>query len=88
MPKNYADLFDIEKRFEHYLEIVQLDKSKMSPIQLIETRRAFWGGMGSAFVALNNDLNGLDEEASLEVLIHLTMQVSQFWIKEVGTDVY
>lgn len=88
MPKNYADLFDLEKRFEHYLELVQLDKKKMSDIQLTETRRAFFGGIGSAFVALNADLDGLNEEAAMEVLVYLTTQVAEFWIKETGVDIF
>lgn len=82
MPKNYADLFNLENRFEHYLELVKLDKAKMSDVQLVETKRAFMGGFGSAIVALNNDLDGLNESEAILTLESLFWQIAEFWTKE------
>lgn len=82
MLKNYEKLFDLEQRFEHYLELVKLDKAAMSEAQLVETKRAFMGGFGSAMMALGNDLEGLTESSGIAAVGHVYQQVQDFWLNE------
>lgn len=87
MPKNYADLLNLEKRFEQYLELVGLDKFALSPIQLTETKRAFMGGIGSTLVLMMQDIDGLNEEESINSLSSLMVQVDNFWRNESGLNI-
>lgn len=82
MPKNYADLLNLEKRFEHYLELSRLKKEEMSPIQLQEARRAFFAGLASMMTLLTVDLDGLTENESINCLSFLMIEIDKFWQAE------
>lgn len=46
------ETFDIEQAFLNYLIMVELDITKLSQVQLSETKRAFYAGCGYMFKAL------------------------------------
>lgn len=79
MPKNYQELLDLEKRFEHYLQSMGVKKEELTPYRLVELRSAFMGGLSSAIVLVNQDLDGLNEMQSMNCLAHVLFQVDGFW---------
>ena len=79
MPKNYQDLLDLEKRFESYLAALELKKEDLAPYRLVELRMAFMGGLSSAIVLLNQDLDGLTDTEGVNCMAHLLFQVDAFW---------
>lgn len=85
MPKNYADLTDIDKRFDEYLVLVELKKDELSQVQLQELERAFMGGLGSALVLLLQDMDGLNEVEQINSLWLVMQKVSDFWSKQACT---
>lgn len=79
MPKNYEELLDLEKRFEHYLRSIELKKEDLAPYRLRELRVAFMSGLSSAIVLMNQDLDGLNEMQGMNCLVHILFQVDGFW---------
>lgn len=82
MPKNYGELLDLEKRFEHYLQSMELKKVDLAPYRIMELRRAFMGGLSSAIVLMNQDLDGLNELEGMNSLAHVLFQIDGFWKNE------
>ena len=79
MPKNYEKLLDLEKRFEHYLQSMELKKEDLAPYRIMELRRAFMGGLSSAVVLLNQDLDGLDDLEGINCMAHMLLQIDEYW---------
>lgn len=77
MPKNYQELLDLEKRFEHYLE--SLGKEELAPYRLAEIRMAFMAGFSSAVVLLNQDLDGLNDLEGINCMAHMLLQIDEYW---------
>ena len=69
---------DIEQQFDFYLEKNNLDKSKMNPIQLIETRRAFYGGFSMFFTKLD-EISRLNDDEMLSTMDDIENQLIVFW---------
>ena len=63
-----------------YLEMSKLDESEMSHQQIIETRRAFYGGCGVMFRMMwNDDIYRKSDEELLTIMKDIENQISEFW---------
>lgn len=82
MPKNYRELLTLEKRFEQYLQTMELKKEELAPYRIMELRRAFMAGFSSALVLFNQDLNGLDDLEGINCMAHVFLQVDSYWKTE------
>lgn len=84
MTKPYEHNFRIEKMFEFYLKRTGLGpKEDMHPIQLRETRRAFYGCAGLLLDACKNDVTQHDDETAVAIMQDMVEQVQTFWNREV-----
>ena len=70
---------DIEKQFGLYLKMVGLKKEEMHPIQLQETKRAFFGAWGQLLALMKDDVSALPDEEAVKVLQDMLNQVFNFW---------
>lgn len=75
-------MIDLEKKFEEYLKLVGLDLEKMGKTQLVETRRAFYGGLGACFNVMAYEMVGMSENDSIKALDGIKNGINNFWMKE------
>ena len=78
--KLYLDLFNIENRFQFYLQMVKLDPDKISIVQLQEMRRTFFGACGILMELMKNQVSELSEDDAIIKMLDLEKQVSNFFI--------
>lgn len=73
----------IEKMFSNYCAMVQIDITKMHPIQLRETRRAFFGAAGQtmAYFAAISQLPQVMANAEMNARMN---ECSKFWKDEIA----
>lgn len=81
MDKN-SPVFTIEYQFSEYTKRVKLDKSKVNPVQWIETRRAFFGAAAQILYMFRDDLAELTEDEGVEALEKMLNEVVAFWQRE------
>lgn len=79
---NPSENFKIEKQFDLYLERVGLRKKDMSLIQLQETKRAFFGGVGQILILLRDDLSLLPDDVGADMLQDMIRQTKIFWLSQ------
>ncbi|WP_157585309.1 hypothetical protein [Runella zeae] len=58
----------------------------MNPIQLQETRRAFYGAAGQMLILVRDDITELSEKVGRLALHSMITQVAVFWENEVKPD--
>jgi hypothetical protein len=80
--KGLSIVFDIEFQYQEYLRRVKLKESEMHPFQRIETKRAFMGAWGQLIALMSNEIPVLPEKDAITVLETMTVQVSDFWLKQ------
>lgn len=72
--------FSLEKQFDFYLEKAGFDKSEMNPVQLIETKKAFFGACGQMLIMFRDGIAAIEDEyAAVLQMEDLLKQVSKFW---------
>ncbi len=76
--------FNIEAEFQAYCNRVGLDLDSCSPVQVIETRRAFYAALGQLLVFLRDDLSSLSEDDGVVELQRLHEEVGAFWKRQAG----
>ena len=81
---NNNNNIDLEAQFNFYLEKMGLNKKTMIPVQITETRRDFFGGMGQLLVILDTVIE-LDDETGSNVMTKLENDLKTFWIIEQQT---
>ena len=69
---------NIDEMFDHYLKLVKLNKDELSKIQLQETKRAFYGGVGHIIKFIGNS----PKSNLFDDVLNLRNQVSDFWKNE------
>lgn len=74
--------FDLENRWQEYLERVGLSEASMPPEQTTELRRAFFGACGIMLVMFRDEISELEEEPAVETMQNLFTQVGNFWLNE------
>lgn len=78
--------FNIEHQFMLYLERVGLNIKTMHPIQLQETRRAFYGAAGQMLLLVRDDITELSDIVGGLAIHSMLTQVVVFWENEVKPD--
>ncbi|MFN3378627.1 MAG: hypothetical protein ACK41O_04180 [Runella zeae] len=81
-----TEKFNIEHQFMLYLERVGLNILTMDPIQLQETRRAFYGATGQMLILVRDDVSELSEKVGRLALHSMITQVVVFWENEVKPE--
>lgn len=77
--------FLIEDMYDQYLRTVKLDKRKMQPRQIIETKRAFYGAIGIFMLLERDELANnkkFTQDEAAEILQDILMQVDRFFTGE------
>lgn len=73
--------FDIEGAFIFYMDKMKMDPAKLHPVQLRETRRAFYGGV-STYLRMLSDSTITNFEDALAQMKDVERQCSEFWASE------
>lgn len=73
--------FNLEYQFGLYLERSGVKPEHLHPVQLSETKKAFFGGCGQMLFMLRDDMPDKEQEA-IEVFKSLEEQVLEFFKKE------
>ena len=69
--------YDLQYRFEFYLEQVGLDPAKVPPKVLREIQLAFFAGMASIFI-LMVEVDGVDDDTAVNNLNRIDEQLRAF----------
>lgn len=72
-------IFNLEHQYQLYLKRVNLNEYTMHPVQKIETKRAFMGGVGQLLFLMRDDMTELGDEEAMGVLESLKNQVGKYW---------
>lgn len=75
-------IFKLEHQFTLYLQRAGVTRADLPPVQYMEMRRAFYGGLGQMFFLITQDVGKLKERAQMETLQSLMDQVGEYWDKE------
>lgn len=73
------DKFNLDAEYQRYLDLVNLNEEEMHPIQKIETKRAFFGGVGSVVKLISDDVKELEELDARKAMMLLRSQVVHFF---------
>lgn len=71
--------FDLEELYKRFLEMVKLNEDMMSPIEKIERRRAFMGGVSAMIILMHDHISGMPEDEAVKALQSLQDQAKQYW---------
>lgn len=71
--------FDLNEQWKTYLQRVGLQEDKLHPVQLTETKRAFFGACGQLLILLRDDLSVFPEDTAVEIMQDMIRQVADFW---------
>jgi hypothetical protein len=75
-------MVNLEESFDTYIKSVGLKKKELSKVQLVETRRAFFGGLQTCFNMLAFDTAGMTQDQANEFFKGVKDGVNDFWVKE------
>ena len=76
------DPFNLEEQWKFYLYVTKQDEARMHPVQLVETRRSFYAGVGQILLLLRDTFGSMTEEEAVVQLENLLKQVNNFWLKQ------
>ncbi|WZL88296.1 hypothetical protein VS868_11885 [Salinimicrobium sp. 3283s] len=75
---------DIEYQYQLYLSKVGLDELKMSYIQRLETKRAFYGACGQMLLLFRDNIGTIEDEyTAVTQMEKLFSQVQKFWKEQI-----
>lgn len=81
--KNKTDpIFSVEHQFQLYALRVRITRTKVSPVQWIETRRAFFGAWGQLLFLLRDEIGEMSDDDGIDILQAQTDEVGRFWSME------
>lgn len=78
--------FDLEYQWKLYLERVAVKEEELPPIQVQETKRAFYGACGQLMMLFKNTLTNFDDDTAVDLLQDMEKQILTFWQNEVEKD--
>lgn len=78
--------FDIDHQFLKYLQRCELDPRSMSKIQLVETKRAFFGGCSQMLVVFRDEITKLRDQDAVDQMESMFNQCERFWINEMKNE--
>ena len=70
--------YDIEAQFLKYCEMSNLPLDKMHAVQLVETRRAFYGAGGQMLLLLRDGVSELQEMVGVVICERMLNQIELF----------
>lgn len=73
--------FNLNQEYQNYLQQVGLNEQSMHPVQIQETKRAFYGGCGQMFLLVSKTAE-LSEDDAIKALSELERQISVFWAEQ------
>lgn len=73
--------FNVEEAFKFYMGKMKMDPEKLHPVQLRETRRAFFGGV-STYLRMLTDTRIHTMEEAMSQLQGVEQQCREFWESE------
>jgi len=76
------DPFNLEERYKSYLYKVKIKEEDMSPVQKVETKRAFMAGCAEVLVLMTDDIADMEEDDAVLKIDSLVDQVQEFWDKQ------
>lgn len=85
MPQNnppFDHFFKVSCLFSFYLQTVGLDEKTMHPVQLQETKRAFYGAVGEMLIVFRDDVPKLSQKEQALKLNDMIQQINLFWQNE------
>lgn len=77
-----AKLFDLETEYQKYLKMVKLDESEMCEAQRVETRRAYYAGIGQFWIFVTTEFCEMTDDEAEAALELIRVQTLKFWEKE------
>ena len=69
----------IDKQFDNYLTRVKLDKSKLSPTQYDETKKAFYAGASAMLVLFRTEIPELSDAMAMIEMEKLWQEAGFYW---------
>lgn len=79
-------VFDIESQFLQYIKRGGVPLEVMPPVQVLETRRAFYGSWGVLLLVLRDNMGILPENIAIRVMDEMLNNVNRFWENEVEQE--
>lgn len=77
MPK--ANVFNLEHQWQLYMQRVKMNEATFPPMQVKETKQAFYGACGQMLVLLREDIAALSEDEGIKKLEDLSDQVMKYF---------
>jgi hypothetical protein len=71
----------IERQFENYATRVNLDKTKVSPVQYDETKKAFFAGASAMLLLFSTVIPDIPNDATAVMAIEKLNQEAEFYWK-------
>lgn len=62
--------------------MVGLTEDRMHPVQLRQTKQAFFGAAGQVLIYLRDDLGAKDNETAVDGMQAMLDEVGDFWLKQ------
>lgn len=73
-------IYKLEHQFTLYLQRAQVTRAMLPPDQLIEMRKAFYGGLGQMFFLITQDVPAMGGERNQVIVLELFQrQLGEFW---------
>jgi len=77
-------ILTLKQYWDNYLKESNMKKEDMVPVQYSETRKAFYGGIGSAMALMTEGIGALqDEDKAMESMQGIQTELRTFWEDEV-----
>ncbi|MDX3913742.1 MAG: hypothetical protein QHC79_09400 [Pseudosphingobacterium sp.] len=78
------DKISLEQEYMDYLKRVNLSEERMTPVQKVETKRAFMAGYGQSLAVMRDKVGAMSENEAIGCMEDMWEQVGKFWLKETG----
>lgn len=76
---------NLDRQYQYYLQRVNLNEATMSPVQRVETKRAFFAACGQMLILMRDGIGNIENESdAIRTMDDLLNQVGNFWIKQAG----
>ena len=84
LKKRIEESVKVSEQFDLYLEKSNLEQSKMSDIQYMETRRAFYAGFGQMVILFISKIGDAPEDEGVRIIDDILQEVQEFYAKEIN----
>lgn len=77
--------FNLKQEYQNYLQTMRLVESAMHPVQIQETKRAFYGGCSQMLLLVSKTAN-LSEGDAIKAISEMQRQIAVFWAEQSIND--